>query len=60
MDWSGLEVTGEDILVDGWWTAEVVARLANVEVLNPRRGRDADHLTGFQGGPKASEPERDR
>jgi hypothetical protein len=20
-DWSGLEVTGEDNLVDGWWTS---------------------------------------
>jgi hypothetical protein len=20
VDWRGLEVTGEDILVDGWWT----------------------------------------
>ena len=23
VDWSGLEVTGEDDLVDGWWTSEL-------------------------------------
>jgi hypothetical protein len=26
MDWSGLEVTGEDNLVDGWWTAESLSK----------------------------------
>jgi hypothetical protein len=25
MDWSGLEVTGEDNLVDGWWTSEMLS-----------------------------------
>jgi hypothetical protein len=29
VDWSGLEVTGQDNLVDGWWTAGGVVYLVN-------------------------------
>ena len=25
LDWSGLEMTGEDNLVDGWWTSEMLS-----------------------------------
>jgi hypothetical protein len=25
MDWSGLERTGEDNLVDGWWTSAMLS-----------------------------------
>jgi hypothetical protein len=36
-DWSGLEVTGEDNLVDGWWTFELLSNPANVRLADGAR-----------------------
>ena len=39
-DWSGLEATGEDNLVDGWWTSE---SLSTKRTWAPSSTSDRDH-----------------
>src|SRR5919106_1614913 len=38
MDWSGLEVTGEDNLVDGWWTPEMLSLQRTTPQANDQSG----------------------